>query len=173
MVELKLSELVFDYDLYPRSMIDSQHVSSMVEALAAGRTLPPIIVEKKTKRVVEGWKRCRAYRRHFGAEATIPAELKTYRSDAEFYLDACRYNRDHGQPFTSYDRTRSAVRAQALGLSQAQIAEALGISVERIESSLTRTTAVSGSGKAQTIVPLKGTIRHRPWGSAWKGSNPR
>src|SRR5688572_13414948 len=61
METIKASELVEDFDLYPRGDVDGTHVLSLVQALEAGVELPPIIACKKTKRIVDGFHRRRAF----------------------------------------------------------------------------------------------------------------
>ena len=48
-----LSQLVKDYTVYPRKDVFWQNVESLVEALRAGATLPPIIVDRATHRIVD------------------------------------------------------------------------------------------------------------------------
>lgn len=61
MRSLNTAELILDYGLYPRHSIDSQHVSYMVESIRAGVALPPVVIDKKSKRVVDGFHRVTAF----------------------------------------------------------------------------------------------------------------
>ena len=69
---MKASELLLDYDLYPRERIEPFNVNQMIEALTAGRELPPIIVDRKSLRVIDGFHRVKAYQRLHGPDAEIP-----------------------------------------------------------------------------------------------------
>jgi len=129
---IKVSKLVLDYDLYPREQIQSYHVNELVQALEAGVALPPIIVDKKTKRVVDGFHRVRAYQRFYGADAEIPATSKEYESEAAMYLEAMALNSAHGRPLSTYDKARCIARAEELKLEPAVVAKALNTTVERI-----------------------------------------
>ena len=80
MREIAIAEVVLDFDLYPRSQIDSQHVSSMCEAERAGAEFPPIVIDKKSKRVIDGFHRYTKQQRVHGPGATIPCVEKTYRN---------------------------------------------------------------------------------------------
>jgi hypothetical protein len=129
---IKVSKLILDYDFYPREQIQSYHVNELVQALDAGVVLPPIVVDKKTKRVVDGFHRVRAYQRFYGADAEIPATLKEYESEATMYLEAMAFNSAHGRPLSTYDKARCIARAEELELQPEVVAKALNTTVERI-----------------------------------------
>ena len=130
---MKVSELLLDYELYPRDRIEPFNVVQMAEALRAGRTLPPVIVDRKSLRVVDGFHRVRAYQRLYGLDAEIPVELRDYKDDAEIFRDAVRLNADHGRQLSSYDRARCIAKAEALKLEPEAISSMLNMTLERIE----------------------------------------
>jgi hypothetical protein len=154
MRHVKLSELVLDFDLYIRDTIDTRIVTRYVKATRAGATLPPLITCKKSRRVVDGFKR---YRMHQILESeTVPVIEKTYRNDAELLADAIRYNAEHGQPLDKADRARCVILAEKLGLDDAGLAAALVCDPEGVAELRTNKVARAGA----VSVPLKGTIRH-------------
>ena len=105
--KVRLSLLVEDYDFYPRSAVDSQHSRAIEDAIRAGIQVPPIIVEDKTMRIVDGWHRHRALRSiHGDADPEIQVEIRVYANDGELLRDAGRLNATHGRALTSYDRQR-------------------------------------------------------------------
>lgn len=55
----------------------------LAESLQAGATLPPIVVERETSRVVDGFHRVEAHRRVYGREAMIEVIEKEYASEGE------------------------------------------------------------------------------------------
>lgn len=130
---MKVSELLLDYELYPRDRIEPFNVVQMAEALRAGRTLPPVIVDRKSLRVVDGFHRVRAYQRLYGLDAEIPVELRDYKDDAEIFRDAVRLNANHGRQLSSYDRARCIAKAEALKLEPEAISSMLNMTLERIE----------------------------------------
>lgn len=129
---VKASRLVLDYKLYPREEIRSYHVRQIVEALEAGAILPPIIVDRKSKRVVDGFHRVRAYQQIYGPDAQIPAILKTYESEAEMFAEAVALNTVHGWGLTPYDRARAIARAEELKMEPEVIAKALNMTREHL-----------------------------------------
>jgi hypothetical protein len=94
---LPLSSLMEDMDLYPRHSIDSTYVASLLEALKAGDQLPPIIIDKKSLRIVDGWHRARAYKRLHGASGSIDVITVQYKSEADIIFDAVKRNAGHGR----------------------------------------------------------------------------
>src|SRR5215813_804283 len=115
MTEVKLVELIEDFDIYPRNDVSSTHVSMLCDAISIGDPVPPIVVDKKSKRIVDGFHRYRAYKR-IGRDK-IPAVWREYKSDAELFADAVRLNAAHGRAFDAYDRKRAILKLEAFGLS--------------------------------------------------------
>ncbi|KKM98626.1 hypothetical protein LCGC14_1156090 [marine sediment metagenome] len=160
MKDAKLSELVLDFDLYPRTQIDSHHVSEMVEAENAGTEFPPIVIDKKSKRVIDGFHRVKKHLRCHGPDATIPVVEKTYKNDAAMLLDAIRYNANHGRNLSSFDRMHSILLAGKLGLTDKAVAGALSTTEDRVKVLRLNKSARVGNGKVSVTVPIKQTIRH-------------
>ncbi len=153
---IKASELVEDFDLYPRGDVDGTHVLSLVQAIESGVELPPIIACKKTKRIVDGFHRRRAWLRFGGDGVEVPVILKSYTSDAKLYLEAMTSNASHGRRLTAVDYSRATTKARALGLDDATIAKCLHLTVDRVTELVIDRTAKCG----RVAVALKRTIRH-------------
>lgn len=132
MQTLGVSKVILDFDLYPRASIDSQHVGHIAEAYAVGTELPPIIVDRKSKRAVDGFHRVRAYIRVKGSDALIPVVYKTYKSEGALFLDAMRYNANHGRMMSTYDRTHCIIKAHEFDIKPEIIASTLHMAVEKV-----------------------------------------
>jgi hypothetical protein len=157
MKKLKAAELVLDFDLYPRNNVDSHNVRGIVDALAAGVELPPVIIDKKSKRVADGFHRVRGHLQFFGDEAEILVIEKTYANDAALFLDAMRYNAAHGAKLDSCDKTHCVIIAERLRIPLDAVAGALHMPADRLgELRNTRTATASGG----LVVSLKKTVRH-------------
>jgi hypothetical protein len=150
-----VAELVFDYNFYPRNQIDSAHVRSIKLAREAGIHLPPIVIDKATKRIVDGFHRVRDIQLE-DKNGKIRCIEKTYANDAEMFLDAMRLNAGHGRNLTIYDRTHAILIAGKLGLDNSAIADALGMTMDRVGELRTMRTARSNGAK----VAIKRTISH-------------
>lgn len=161
---MPLAELVEDMDFYPRHAVDSTHVSALVLALEAGEKLPPIVVDKKSKRITDGWHRARAYRRFLGPDGTISVEVVPYKNDADMKFDAARRNAAHGRKLDAVDRTRCVMMLKAVGFSDIRIASALCIPEGRV-SKLSIRVASAPKGSSQLMpgtssISLKQSVSH-------------
>ncbi len=123
---------------------------------SAGEDLPPIVVDAKSKRIVDGFHRARAKQRHGGDEATIEVVLKSYASDKELFLEAVRLNAAHGRNMTTYDRAHAVILADKLGINREDLAGALRMTIERVDDLRVERSAIA----EKLTVPLKRTIRH-------------
>jgi len=161
--KIKVGLLVEDLDVYPRESIDSTHVAHIVDAVEAGESLPPVIACRQSKRIADGFHRCRAYRRLFGDDYEVAVIWRDYKTDADLFADAMRLNSAHGNNITPHDRTRCILIGERLGIPTDQIAEALRITVDRLENirvtriGKRRATAANPGGEE---VVLKYPVRH-------------
>ena len=167
MREISISELVVDYNLYPRTKVDGQHVANIVAAIEAGSELPPIVIDKKSKRIIDGLHRYQALLRRYGPDYKVQVIEKTYRSEQKMFDDAMRYNATHGRNLSPCDRAHCILLAERFKMSRQQIADALHMTRERIESLKATKTAVGSNGKG--AVAIKRTIAHMAGEQLTKG----
>ena len=153
---MKASRLVLDYELYPRERIEPYNIGQMVEALKAGAKLPPIIVERNSLRVVDGFHRVRAYQKAYGNDCDIPVKYQEYANDAEMFADSVRLNANHGRQLSNYDRAHCIAKAEALNLEPAVISSLLNMTLETLSEMKTERFATY---KMQPQV-LKRTAAH-------------
>lgn len=152
-----LASLVEDFTLYPRGTVSDGHVRDLRRALEAGSTLPLMVVEAETLRVVDGFHRRRALVQQLGADGTVSVELRSYDSELELFRDAAALNATHGQPLDRDDQVRVAVKLRELGADDALIAVTLQVTEARIEELLVNLTARTSGGER---VALKSSLRH-------------
>lgn len=130
---LAVASLVEDFSMYPRHRVDESNVGDLVRALQAGHILPPIIAEAKSLRIVDGVHRRRAYIKHFGEEATAPVELRSYDTDAAFFMDAVSLNSAHGRKLDRHDQTRIVLLFRELKVSDQEIAIKLHVPEHQVQ----------------------------------------
>jgi len=167
---VKIGSLVFDFDLYPRTDVDSQHVHYIREAIEAGEQMPALVVERKTMRIVDGFHRAKAYLSLYGPDHEVDVVEKTYRSEADLLEDAIRYNARHGRTLTRCDRARCAILAERHGLSIDRAAQAMGLTVETVTKLRAERvgklrvyhggTPKRGKRGKPIEIPIKRTIKH-------------
>lgn len=156
MKKIKLSKLNLDLNIYPREYPNDYHVDEIVEALKAGVHMPPIIVDMATYKVVDGWHRVKAFRKHLGDKASIEAELKDYPNEAAMFAEAIRLNAAHGQRLSRMDEAHCLAKAQEFKLDQSVVASLLNITTERAEDLVSKRLATSDDGD----IVLKGSTAH-------------
>lgn len=152
----KIAELILDYDLYPRTSLDAANVSYLRESIRAGSELPPVIIDKKSKRVVDGFHRIKALIAENGEGATIEVEERAYKNEKALFLDAVRLNSGHGAKLHRHDATHCLIAGQRLSISESEMASALSMTVDKAAKLLVDRTATRGG----LTVPIKNTVRH-------------
>ena len=153
-----ISGLVLDRELSPRERLGSNHIRQLVEALKSGAILPPIVVDRTTSRVVDGFHRVEACRRVFGREAMIEIVEKDYADEGELFLDAVRLNSGHGIRLAPYDQLRCMMIAERLSIDTSRMAGALSVRPSYVGE--LRTRRMGAQLASRSPVPLKRTIEH-------------
>lgn len=146
-----IERLIEDMDFYPRNEVSSTVISGLMNAIRAGHALPPIVVDAKSMRIVDGWHRYRAYK-HLKHDEVM-CDLVNYASEAEMFRAAVELNASHGRRLDTYDLRRSVMRMKELGIELVAMAQAIHAPPARIEE-LLRGTASGGR------VPLKAGLHH-------------
>ena len=152
-----IATLNMDHTIYPRDHFDTVNVGYMVDALNAGNTLPPIVVCRSTRKVIDGFHRIEATKKYAGATATIKVEWRDYATDAERFADAIQLNARHGFRLTRRDQALCIIKAQALGLTMSTISAALSITQHKADALIVQRLA--NDSHAQPYA-LKRTMQH-------------
>lgn len=169
MTKLKVAELVFDMTVYPRHDVDAHHVNDIARAMEAGAEMPPIVIEKKSRRIIDGFHRGKAYQKLYEPETEIDVIEKTYRDEQALFLDAIRYNSSHGKNFDSHDRAHCTIMALNLGIDDKALAGVLHVDedyigklrADRVAFGGKIEPSIVGGGKTNRLqVPIKQTIKH-------------
>jgi hypothetical protein len=133
---VRLSDLVEDFDIYPRHSVDSSYVSDLSRAIQAGDELPLIRVDRKTKRIVDGFHRARAWRKVLGRGGEIEADVRAYASEQELLKEAIELNAKLGRKLDQQDRTRSALLLERHGVAVKEISVVLHTTEARVQELL-------------------------------------
>lgn len=156
----KILELVQDWDLWPRydaESLDATNISRFKEAIRSGKVLPPIIADKKSYRIIDGFHRVRAYLSVYGDGAEAEVEFINYKNDTEMFMDAAKRNNEHGLPLSPKDKVHVILKARRLRVPIAKIGEILGMTKERIkEYEDERTATIKSTGQK---IPLSAGAR--------------
>ncbi len=153
---IKVAEIIIDYTLYPRNSVDEHNVRGIMDVIRIGGTLPPVLIDRKSKRVVDGVHRTLGHLR-LDKDAKIEVIEKDYKNDAAIFLDAMRLNADHGAKLDSSDRTHCLIVAERLKIKLDAVAGALRMPKEKLGDLRNKRIAKAANGLS---VPLKRTMQH-------------
>jgi hypothetical protein len=120
--------------------------------------MPPILIDKKTSTVIDGWHRYTAYERLYGPEYEIAVIAKTYRNRETMLADAVAANIGRGHDLTPWDYLRCVELAEQVGMPLETLAKLIQWRPERL-------VAYRDSKMGKTLddrkLALKRSIRHR------------
>lgn len=157
---VKAASLVLDFDLYPRMQVDSHHVGEMCEAERAGVEFPPVIADRKSRRIIDGFHRVKKQLHVHGEDAEIACVFKTYKNEQDMLCDAMRYNFSHGRCLTSYDKAHCVLLAEKFKIADDKVAACLGLTADRVQELRVSKTAQVREDGVKARVPIKRTIGH-------------
>lgn len=143
---VRLSDLVLDWSLYPRNEVDSTNRSRLKAAVQSGAVLPPIVVDDKSLRVVDGFHRYHVYRYLYSPEQEIEVIARTYGSEKEMRADAIRSNVVHGKPLSPLDYAY-VISKFGGEFSTEEFAEIMQQPEDRIERIITERIGTSPKGE--------------------------
>lgn len=157
-MKITLAEMIEDFDIYPRMRVDGSHVARLAAALEAGETLPNIVIDAATKRIVDGFHRRRAMLRLYDPSRAVEVDARSYKSPKEMYLDALRLNSRHGKGITGVEQTAAILRGQAMRISVTELADSMALKPERVQVIVAnKTGTIRGT---EERVPLKRCVAH-------------
>jgi len=156
MATVKAASLLLDYNIYPRNHLDRQNVRDLRRALRAGNELLPVIADKASKRVVDGFHRITATLEERGENATIGVQWESYKGEKEIFIASIVHNSGHGQKLTPWDTARCITRGEDLKLEPAELAYALRMTIEDLSEIRMRKTATHKG----ELTPIKNSVRH-------------
>jgi len=158
--KMKAIELVFDWNLWPRQSVqrlDSTNLARMKASLRAGFSLPPIVVNKKDYRIVDGFHRTKSYLSVFGDEAEVDVIFKKYKNDTEMLLEAGSLNAYQGQTLSPKDKAHFILKCRRMKIPPIAIAQALHIDVKMMKEFVEKRSAKTQSGE---VIPLAAGARN-------------
>jgi hypothetical protein len=144
-IKLKLSELIFDPEIYPRGSIDRTRVNVLTQARLAGEEFPPLVIDETTRKVIDGFHRGEVYKADDNDNLEVECIAKHYSNDGEMLLDAVRMNARHGLPLSPFDRARAAMKCRKFGLGAMAVAAALGMRMHALKA--------IGEGRTAVVTP--------------------
>ncbi len=132
-MKVKIEELEFDKELYPRLKIDWLTSYQYAQAMRAGAKFPPILVGiyKGKKYVVDGWHRVKAL--ELLGEKEVEAEVKEYEKWEDMFVDGVRLNITHGRQLSPQEKARIVDKLKELNFTPELISQITTIPIDKIE----------------------------------------
>jgi hypothetical protein len=156
---MKLSEIKIDTAIMPRTGINWAHVSDLKNAALSGAALPPLVVDRKSHRLVDGLHRWNMLTQLHGADYVADVELRDYANDDELFLAAVEANAAHGLSYSVYDRRRILVEAEKRGIKRELVSSVLKMPVEKAERKLTSGSAFVKTPAGKERVALRTSMK--------------
>ena len=154
-----IADLVLDWSLYVRHEVDAVQITRLMDALAAGNELPPIIVDRKSRRVVDGVHRYTATHRTQGDGATIAVIRRTYADETALILEAIALNSRHGVPMESIDQRHCIQLATQWKVPLDRLAVAMAMPLDRLEVMRRDSFATGPDGLVILKVPTRSKFK--------------
>ena len=156
MPQMLVGELILDRGLYPRSRESNSHIMELAQALRAGAVFPAVIIDRASRKIVDGVHRTEAARRVHGELALVEVEEREYESDAALFLAAVELNSRHGLRLTPFDQAKVITMSKDLQIDGGLLSQAMSVLADRVQRIESRKTAFA-DGKQ---VPIKGIAAH-------------
>lgn len=153
----KVASLRVDENILQRGGIDAQRTNRIAEAVRSGKQLPPLLVDRKGRRIVDGVHRQYVYERLLGPEAECQVEWREYPNDAAAFSDGASINAAHGMPLSSMDLAHCILVGKRLDIPEENLAEVLGLTLAKIQKMTAERFGVGPDGQQ---VLLKRSSRH-------------
>lgn len=154
--KIKISLLIFDFEVYPRHKISGYHVNELCNVLESGKELDPIVWDKETKIIIDGFHRVKAHKKAYGLDCKIQGYAIECKDKAEMILKGIEYNSKHGLRLSAWDQARCMTLARMYKIRDEIIKKALGIPEERYKKLEKRIVNVKNkSGKIIRKAQLK------------------
>lgn len=159
-MEVKITDVVVDNTLYPRMGLDRKNVESIRESLRIGVHPPPILIDSRSRKLVDGLHRLTAYLEEKGKDFSIRVKARRYESDVAIFVDAMSANSHHGLKLSKEDQKRCADVCQKMGIESSIAASALRLATDTFKDlPMTRSSSAkdwtSGNKKSYNISQLK------------------
>jgi hypothetical protein len=122
MEQVRASQLVWDKTIYSRPRIRKANVESLRMAIRAEQSIPPIVVEKRTNRIVDGIHRWQAWRQEKGDDVMLEVDFREYADENALWADSVKLNSGRGIQRTRTETQWVVVKSKERGIKLEEIA---------------------------------------------------
>jgi ParB-like chromosome segregation protein Spo0J len=147
---MRLTEIKLDAELWPRSREDKETVDHYAEIF---EELPPVVVQKGTGKLIDGWHRFYAASK-LGLSEVQVEEVEI--ADNLLFAEAVKCNLKHGVPLKRTEREKAICKLYEEGYKEQQIADLVGCGRVSVWRVLKAAKAKTGTVSIETL-----PIQHR------------
>lgn len=122
-MKMKIEDIKFVKELYPRAEIDNTTLNQYREAI---EQLPPILISKRENILIDGYHRLVAHKLEKFEE--IDVEISEAESDTEILLESLRRNAKHGKQLSLKEKKSNAIALYNNGVDEKTLIELLSVS---------------------------------------------
>lgn len=155
--KVDIDDLKRDFQFYPRESVDYSTVSRFVDAMRAGCKFPPMKVDSRTGRIIDGFHRYAAYQQ-LGIREVDVIGVDAH-GDAEFFLLCVEANKAHGLGYSQADQYKIVKLAARLGLEREKISFAVALPIQKVNEMVRNVPTPKPDDPPQ---PIKFTNPTRP-----------
>ncbi len=132
--KVKIEEVFFDGDLYPRSSYNWQTGYDYAESMKVGAKFPPIILAlfKGKKYLVDGKHRIEACKLNKIKE--IEAIVYTGWNKDRIFIEAVKANITHGRGLSPYEKRRIALKLLEMKQTKGDVSKIVQIPLDKLEN---------------------------------------
>jgi len=155
---IPINKVKIEAETYPRVSTDWITCARYYNALKAGAKFPAIVVAEVNEEyfLIDGAHRLKAFKGN--KETHIQAEIVKNLDKKQIYLEAVKYNIQHGRQFSTQEVTKICITLEKWNMSQDQISEIVRIPSDKITAFVAkRMTRIT---ETQEEIALKAPLRN-------------
>lgn len=147
---VKIDDIQFDEDLYPRAAYSWQVAYAYSQNMLSGAKFPKIVlaVNKGKYYIVDGKHRIEANRMLKNEE--VEAIVFYGWSRDRIYKESVRYNASHGRSLTPYEKRKIAVKLLEMNCKTAEVSKLISVPHEKLDSFISQRMVNTFTGKVVT-----------------------
>jgi len=129
---VNIEDIIINDGIYPREKPSEVRIGEYLSSYKAGAKFPPVIVDIKTKQLIDGRHRYDMYRKA-GAQQ-IEVEWREFENEKELIWYAINLNSTHGLKLTTFDQARCIIMGESAGMTEEELSSAMVITKSRFET---------------------------------------
>ena len=154
---LRINEIKFDKELYPRNSYAWNIVQKYKLHLKNGANFPPIKVwlHKNKHYLIDGKHRIEAYKQL--KREYIQSIVYNFKTSQEAYIESVKSNMQHGLQFSAYDTTKIILRLRDFKLDDNLISKIVQMPLDNMTRFIGKRVIITSTGETH---PLKAQFKH-------------